>query len=549
MFNNERTRFLSVLFVFLFTVFLTFNITACDNGGGMNGDDNSPPNASVTANITDPVVGDTVELDASKSDDPDGDELTFSWTLETPEGSNTTLSSPTTARTWYVPDTSGDYRAEVAVGDSKQSDTDNVSITALKELPETVTVPFENVAADGDSLVTGTVTWEDSVVAEGVRSAEVTIPASRNQGQLCTQESDLFAESCKTLTPTSDFSETQSIAVQRKSVKVTVTPDPPYGDPAETDVTVYEPFMADSTKFTGENTVELAKRKTGLTRQIVTDLITDDPDKNGRLDRLTGDTTITAHADVKLSAQPSLTPACSDGINSDQDPFVKDTNEPGCAQNDGFEYNPDDDDEVHAYARRTTGINFADTALVSSKNSERTALLRENNNPFPQSITVANGPISAGVEVQRSDTVSGQGFTMRIKSGDQDDLFNSKRADSVVDQDTLDGRAIIPVTGIDRSHFAGRYYALYIDHIDEVQGKPNGNGDDWVIIGRSFESSGSWIHYFGWYYEPDHPNLNDGSSSAKIAGLSQSEFATLDNGECVDISGGTACMNGVPDDF
>lgn len=184
----------------------------------------------------------------------------------------------------------------------------NISLEMLEELLETVTVPVENVAADGDSLVTGTVTWEDSVVAEDVRSAEVEIPASRDEGQLCVQENSLFNEGCISLTPTSDISQVQEISVERKTVEVTVTPDPPYGDPAETDVTIYEPFMADSVKFTGENTVELAKWKDGLVRQVATDLITDDPEKSGNLDRLVADTTVTANSDVELSTQPTLLP-------------------------------------------------------------------------------------------------------------------------------------------------------------------------------------------------------------------------------------------------
>jgi len=48
----------------------------------------------------------------------------------------------------------------------------------------------------------------------------VEIPASRNTGELCTEESDLFAEGCISVTPTSDFPEVQEIAVQRKTVEL-----------------------------------------------------------------------------------------------------------------------------------------------------------------------------------------------------------------------------------------------------------------------------------------------------------------------------------------
>jgi len=541
MFTNERTRFLSVLTALLLTIFL---IAACDSGGGMNGDDNSPPNASVTANTTDPVVGDTVALDASTSDDPDGDELSFSWTLETPDGSNATLSSSTTARRWYVPDTSGDYRAEVEVGDSKLSDTDNVSMKALEKLPQRVTVPFENVAADGDTLITGTVTWEDSVVAEDVTSAEVAVPASRDQGQLCAQESDLFAEGCVSLTPTSDISEMQTISVQRKTVEVTVIPDLPYGDPAETDVTVYEPFMADSTTFTGEKTVELAKRKDGLVRQVATDLITDDPEKDGRLDRLTADTSVSANADAELTAKPTLVPACSDEIDNEGDGLV-DADEPGCAERDGFGYDPDDDDETHGFFQRTTGRYFNDSTFVSSTEGERTVQIVSAADALPQSVTVAVGEIFFGIEIKPL----GGGFAIHIKSGDDNGNLTVEKTSDVVTPDSTNSWGATEVFGIDRTFFAdGPHYAIYAWDSTKADGEPPFDSDKLVIFYEGLDDLRN--HIIEYYYEPDHPDLQDGSSSAKTAGLGQSDFATLENGECMKVSAtDTICMNGVSDDF
>jgi len=332
-------------------------------------------------------------------------------------------------------------------------------------------------------------------------------------------------------------------------VELTVIPDPPYGDPAETDVTVYEPFRSDSTKFTGGNTVELPKRSDGLVRQVATDLITGDPDKDNRLDRLTADTSVLAHADVELSAQPSLVPACSDGINSDQDPFVKDTNEPGCAQNDGFGYNPDDDNEIHVFYSRTTGHYFDDSTFVSSTAGERTAQIRKANNALPQSVTVAIGEINFAVEAKRSVDVSDQEFAIHIKSGDSNDnLTVAKTSEVVADPDTADSWSIFSVYGINRTFFAnGPHYAVFAWHGTKARGEPPADGDDAVYFYLEIENAR--LHSIAYYYEPDHPDLQDGLSSAKTARLRRNDFATLDNGECVDIFGGTACMNGVPDDF
>jgi hypothetical protein len=546
MFTNERTRFLSVLTALLLTIFL---IAACDSGGGMNGDDNSPPNASVTANTTDPVVGDTVALDASKSDDPDGDELTFGWTLETPDGSDATLSSPTTVNPWYVPDTSGDYRTEVAVSDDNLSDTDNVSMEALEKLPQTVTVPFENVAADGDSLIAETVTWKDSVVAEDIKSADVEIPASREAGELCTEESELFNEGCISLTPTGDISQVRAISVQRKMVELTVIPDPPYGEPKDTDVTVYEPFRADSTKFTGENTVELAKRKDGLVRQVATDLITDDPEKmdhdHDHLDRLVADTSVTAHSDVELTAQPTLLPACSDNMNSiPQDPIEADENDPGCAQDDGSGYDPEDDNELHSFVSIGVGKFHDDSTFVSSTEDERMDQIVSATNPLPQSVTVAIGEIFFGIETKPL----GGGFAIHIKSGNDNDNLTVEKTSDVVNPDSTNSWGATEVFGIDRTFFAdGPHYAIYAWDSTKANDEPPSDSDKLVIFYEGLQDSRNYV--IEYYYEPDHPDLQNGSSSAKTAGLNQDQFATLDNGECVDILGGTACMNGVPEDL
>ena len=61
-------------------------------------------------------VGDTVELDGSKSFDADGDSLTYSWSiLSMPSGSTASLSQPTSATPVFVADKNGDYVAQLIV--------------------------------------------------------------------------------------------------------------------------------------------------------------------------------------------------------------------------------------------------------------------------------------------------------------------------------------------------------------------------------------------------------------------------------------------------
>ena len=145
---KHKTRLnLYVLLAFLIT------ITACDMfGGDNNNDDNSPPNASVTASTTDPVVGDTVRLDATKSSDPDGDKLTFGWTLETPDGSNTALSAQTAIDPQFIPDTSGNYTARLEVDDGSLTGSDDLIIEAEEDEPDSVTVKANLSTTDNGTL-------------------------------------------------------------------------------------------------------------------------------------------------------------------------------------------------------------------------------------------------------------------------------------------------------------------------------------------------------------------------------------------------------------
>jgi hypothetical protein len=404
----------------------------------------------------------------------------------------------------------------------------NISLEMLEELPETVTVPFENVAADGDTLITGTITWEDSVVAEDVMSADVEIPASRNTGKLCTEESDLFAETCISVTPTSDFPEVQEISVQRKTVELAVIPDPPYGDPAETDVTVYEPFQADSTKFTGESTVELAKRKNGLSRQVATDLITDDPDKDGSLDRLIADTTVAANINVDLTVEPEKLLACSDEIDNDGDGSV-DADDLGCADNAGTGYDPEDDNETHYLFRRSTAVYFDDSTYVSGHPDERTVEVVESD--FPESITVAIGEVRFWIENKRLADTSKQHFRMSVLSGtDRGDYTASQESEVVADPDTATGFRILRVHGLTRFE-GGRWYKLVAKKAEPFGAPKN-------MAAFFLKKQNSRGHFWEYFFEKDHPKLND--SKSQVLGINA---AALKNGQCRSTAKGELCKN------
>jgi len=80
----------------------------------------------------DVVPGETVVLSGADSYDPDGEPITFQWTLTTvPPASSANLSSPTSSLTTFVADRSGTYVAELVVSDgSETSPPDPVTIIA-----------------------------------------------------------------------------------------------------------------------------------------------------------------------------------------------------------------------------------------------------------------------------------------------------------------------------------------------------------------------------------------------------------------------------------
>src|SRR2546428_3390971 len=78
---------------------------------------NSRPVASAGINQTVPP-GKAVQLDGRASSDPDGDPLTFRWSLTArPSGSSTVLPDSTDPNRTFVPDTPGVYVAQLIVND------------------------------------------------------------------------------------------------------------------------------------------------------------------------------------------------------------------------------------------------------------------------------------------------------------------------------------------------------------------------------------------------------------------------------------------------
>jgi hypothetical protein len=160
--------------------------------------------------------GSAFAFDGSKSSDPDGDTLTFSWTLTgKPGGSNATLTGTSTPTPTLQPDGAGDYVAELTVGDGRGGTAmDSVVITVLAStnsaptitsLPITIANHLEPylyqvtasdpdndtlsfslpVAPDGMSInaQSGAIAW----TPPGAGALDVTVRADDGRGGVATQ--------------------------------------------------------------------------------------------------------------------------------------------------------------------------------------------------------------------------------------------------------------------------------------------------------------------------------------------------------------------------
>ncbi len=91
---------------------------------------NTPPVANAGANQT-VALNSTVTLDGSASSDPDGNTLTYHWTLTLPTGSTASLSGSSAVKPTFTADKSGVYVAQLIVNDGLiDSAVSEVEITA-----------------------------------------------------------------------------------------------------------------------------------------------------------------------------------------------------------------------------------------------------------------------------------------------------------------------------------------------------------------------------------------------------------------------------------
>ncbi|MCB9507902.1 MAG: lamin tail domain-containing protein [Myxococcales bacterium] len=132
--------------------------------GAPNEHVNRAPTAGIDGGGTYPL-GSTVTLDAGASVDPDGDGLTFTWSLTVPGGSGVSLSSTTTEVVRFTPDRLGTYVARVGVADP-----DGASATTSVDVVVIEAPNIPPTAAAGDDVV---MLPDDIVVLDASGSTDV----------------------------------------------------------------------------------------------------------------------------------------------------------------------------------------------------------------------------------------------------------------------------------------------------------------------------------------------------------------------------------------
>ena len=121
------------------------------------GTPNLPPTANAGPNQT-VYIGTNVQLDGTGSTDPDGDPLTYHWSLTSvPTGSAATLSSTTSPQPTFLVDKPGSYTAQLIVNDGFVNSTPSTVVISTKNSP-----PVANAGPNQTTTVTSTVQLDGS---------------------------------------------------------------------------------------------------------------------------------------------------------------------------------------------------------------------------------------------------------------------------------------------------------------------------------------------------------------------------------------------------
>jgi len=226
----------------------------CTSGSG-----NRPPAADAGPDQASGVlVGDAVVLDASNSSDPDGDALTYVWTLTTvPTDSTAVLSDPFSDKPTFIADKTGTYVAQLVVNDgSAESAADDTSVTAVVPAPTvTITTPeTDTIALTSPVAVTGTV--DDPAAAITVDG----VATPNNNGSYDTKTELVEGGNTVTVVATnSTGADTASVHVFLKALV-----------PPVISITSPEPNFSEGVTWNGVGAIEIPVQVSGIISTVNT---------------------------------------------------------------------------------------------------------------------------------------------------------------------------------------------------------------------------------------------------------------------------------------
>ena len=107
-------------------------------------------------------VGDIVTLNGFQSSDPDGDALTYQWSVGSrPPGSSTTLQAPTSVHPSFVVDTPGTYNFQLRVNDGQMdSEPDTVVVTTENTKPVANAGPDRTISLGAPLVLDGRASYD-----------------------------------------------------------------------------------------------------------------------------------------------------------------------------------------------------------------------------------------------------------------------------------------------------------------------------------------------------------------------------------------------------